>query len=144
MLVGSNRSSPRSQQKTSQQADGVDSGSPRGAFARIVTRLRGFGGRQRRRGGGGEGAQRCRELLACQCGCPAVVKRSMAEISSGCRLPKRAKLGLSASIKHGASAKYAALHRQGPPLTCIFNLANCLSGNCFSVQSSAGGGWGGK
>lgn len=64
----------------------------------------------------------------------------MAETSSGRCLLKQAKLGRSASIKHGASAKYAALHRQGPPLTCIFNLANCLSSNCFSVQSSAAGG----
>lgn len=37
----------------------------------------------------------------------------MAEILSGRCLLKQAELGLSASIKDGAFAKYAVLHRQG-------------------------------
>lgn len=50
--------------------------------------------------------------------------------------PEASEAGTRASIKHVTSTKYAVLHRRGPhlPLTCIFNSANCLSCNRFSVQ----------
>lgn len=49
--------------------------------------------------------------------------------------PKASEAMMLASIKHGTFTKYAVLQRQGPPFTCIFNSANCLSCNCFPVQS---------